>query len=65
MNAQTHRKAQYASATKVKNFVKLARDLGLDVAGFEVTADGAIRVMEARAKPSTPVSDFDRYKDEL
>lgn len=65
MNAQTHRKAQYATATKVKTFVQLARELGLDVAGFEVTADGAIRVMEARAKPTTPVSDFDRYKDEL
>mgnify|MGYP000297679449 CR=1 FL=1 len=57
-------KARYPNITKVRTFVKLARELGIDVAGFEVSPDGAIRIVEARASPDV-MTDFDRYKDEL
>lgn len=57
-------KARYPNVTKVRAFVKLARELGIDVAGFEVSPDGAIRIVEARGAPDA-MTDFDRYKDEL
>ncbi|WP_447727243.1 hypothetical protein [Sphingomonas koreensis] len=65
MNAQTKFKAHYPTSAKVKTFVMVARELGIDVAGFEVSPDGTIRIVEARAAPQEPLSDFDRYKDEL
>lgn len=58
-------KAHYATPAKVRNFVQLARDLGLDVAGFEVSAEGTIRIIEARAAAPAPQTDFDRWKDQL
>lgn len=57
-------RATYPAAEKVRSFVQLARELGLDVAGFEVCRDGTIRVVESRAVPS-PANDFDRFKDQL
>lgn len=58
------RKDRYASRTKVRDFVLLAKELGLDVAGFEVSPDGTIRVVEARATPQK-LTEFDRWKDRL
>lgn len=68
MNAltATRQKARYPTRAKIKAAVEIARELGLDVAGFEVSPDGSIRVLESRAAASPPpVSDFDRYKDQL
>lgn len=59
---------RYARDRKVEEMVALGRRLGLDVAGFEVSADGAIKVLEARAMlsaPSPPATDFDRFMDQL
>lgn len=64
MNGHANIKARYPNVTKVRGFVKLARELGIDVAGFEVSADGAIRIIESRATLEV-TTDFDRYKDEL
>jgi hypothetical protein len=64
VNAPANIKPRYANVTKVRGFVKLARELGIDVAGFEVSPDGTIRIVEARAKPDV-MTDYDRYKDEL
>jgi hypothetical protein len=64
MKHETIGKARYATAAKVRAFVALARELEMDVAGFEVGADGSIRVIEARAMPST-ATDFDRLQDQL
>jgi hypothetical protein len=65
MNAQTKVKARYATPAKVKAFVTLARELDIDVAGFEVSPDGTIRIVEARAAPQQPMNDFDRFESEL
>lgn len=68
MNAQTSKrdKARYATKPKIKAMVEIARELGLDVAGFEVSPDGAIRVFEAAPAPAAaPVNDFDKFESEL
>jgi len=68
MNAQTGRRAHkrtYATKPKIRAAVEIARELGLDVAGFEISPEGAIRVFEARAETSTPQNEFDRYEHEL
>ena len=55
-------RTRYATRAKVRQYIELARDMGMDVAAFEVTAEGAIKVMEARAEPTPSMSDYDRYK---
>jgi len=70
MNATsaTKIKPRYPNKPKIKAMVDIARELGFDVAGFEVSPDGSIRVFEARAAPAAPaeqVSDFDRFESEL
>jgi len=60
-----YKRRRYPSKARVRQYVELANEMGLDVAGFEVTADGAIRVFEARTAESEPISAFDRYKDQL
>lgn len=59
-------KPAYPGKVAIRHAVETARDLGLDVAGFEVSPDGTIRVMEARAmpKPATPDNLYDRLKAE-
>lgn len=64
MNQHTP-KARYPHKAKIVAAVALARELGLDVAGYEVSADGAIRVFEARAEAKKPQTDFDRFEDQL
>ena len=66
MNAPTSTKgkARYATKPKIKAMIEIARELGLDVGGFEVSPDGAIRVFEKHAPPPTG-TDFDRYEDQL
>ena len=59
---------QYATDKQVERAVDLARRCGLDVAGFEVSADGTIRILDARAMsktPAAPANDFDRFMDQL
>lgn len=61
-------KATYPTTAKIVGMVKAARSLGLDVAGFEVSRDGTIRIVEARALPKQhgePANDFDRFADQL
>jgi hypothetical protein len=64
VNAPAKFKAHYPTKPKIKLAVETARELGLDVAGFEICPDGTVRVMEARAKPAA-VTDFDRFEAEL
>jgi hypothetical protein len=67
MNAQSTKrvKAHYPHKAKIAWAVKIARELDIDVAGFEVSPDGVIRVFEAPPAPATPQTDFDRYEGEL
>lgn len=62
MNAPA--KIRYPRKDAIKRLVAAAKDCGLDVAGFEVSPDGSIRIMEARAV-NVPANDFDRLQDKL
>jgi len=67
VNAQTRiPKPAYPGKVAIRHAVETARGLGLDVAGFEVSPDGTIRVMEARAmpKPTETGSLYDKLKAE-
>lgn len=65
MNAQTKIKARYPSKAKITGLIQIARAAGIDVAGIEVSPEGVIRVMEARAIPAEKPSLFDRLEDQL
>jgi len=55
-------KPRYAGKVALRQAVNWARELGLDVAGFEMSPDGTIRIMEARAVPQQPESLYDQLK---
>ncbi|MBB4857210.1 hypothetical protein HNO88_000517 [Novosphingobium chloroacetimidivorans] len=59
------KKPRYPSKARVRQYVELARELGMDVAAFQVSPNGTIRVMEARTTCGAPLSDFERFKDLL
>ena len=52
------------TAAAVRKAVELARELGLDPAGFEVAPGGTIRILGARAFPAPAPSGnaFDQWK---
>lgn len=64
MTAPARKKPTYPRKAQILRVVEAAKACGLDVAGVEVSPNGAIRIMEARAV-ETPANDFDRYQDRL
>lgn len=60
MGAQA--RIRYPTKAAIRRAVETARELGIDVGGFEVTPEGAIRVLPPQA---TAASEFDRWKDRL
>lgn len=63
MNAPA--KFRYPRKAEIERSVAAAKACGLDVAGIEVSPDGTIRIMEARAVADVPANDFDRFSDQL
>jgi hypothetical protein len=57
--------SRYPRKAEIERTVAAAKASGLDVAGIEVTPDGTIRVLEARAMAAPVVTDFDRFADKL
>ncbi len=62
-------RTRWARRAKVAEAVDIARELGLDVAGFQISPDGSVSVFESRATP-TPVPgvascDFERFEAQL
>lgn len=45
----------------VKAAIATARDVGLDVAGFEVAPDGTIRILSSAAFPAAPRDEFEQW----
>jgi hypothetical protein len=52
----------YPTSRAIAHVVKTAKKLGIDVAGVEVSPDGTIRAVEARALPQAPASLFDELE---
>lgn len=58
-----HARFRYPRKAEIERIVSAAKSCGLDVAGFEVSPDGTIRIMEARAVAD--LTDFDRFAERL
>jgi hypothetical protein len=58
MSAVAKIKPAYPGKVAIRHAVEAARALGLDVGGFEVTPEGTIRVLEARALTKQPADDL-------
>ena len=52
----------YPGKVAIRHAVEAARELGLDVAGFEVSPDGRIKILDARAVPKAADDEFDRLE---
>lgn len=59
-----HARRGYPRKVEITRAVEAAKACGLDVAGIEISADGSIRVVEARAIPM-PKDEFDRWEGRL
>lgn len=59
----SHR-AQYATKAVIRHAVDTAKGLGLDVAGYEITPDGTVRVFEARILPKSG-NLFDKFANQI
>ncbi|UAK24376.1 hypothetical protein [Sphingomonas nostoxanthinifaciens] len=55
-------KTAYPGKVAIKHAIEAARSLGIDVAGIEISPDGTIRIMEARAVPKPADSLYDQLK---
>lgn len=64
MNAPAF-KFRYPRKAEIERTVAAAKACGLDVAGVEVSPDGTIRIMEARAVSAPPANEFERFQDQL
>ncbi len=67
MNAPTtfprRRKASYATKAVIARLVATAREVGIDVIGFEAQPDGTVRVLDRSAAPApTPKDEFEAWE---
>lgn len=58
------RRRSYPRKAEIVRAVEAAKLSGLDVAGIEVSPEGVIKIVEARAIPKQPESEFDRWDRE-
>jgi hypothetical protein len=58
------RAAAYPRKADITRAVDAAKACGIDVAGLEVSPDGAIKIVEARAL-ARPQDEFERLADRL
>lgn len=56
-----HVRLHYPTKAKVLAAIDYAREARLDVAGFEVTPDGTIRILTAAAFPAAPKDEFEAW----
>lgn len=54
----------YPRKAEIARAMEAAKACGLDVAGVEISPEGHIRLLEARAIPQ-PQNDFDRWEGQL
>lgn len=58
------RRASYPHRADIKRVVAAARDSGIDPAVIEMSPDGTIRIIEARAA-SAPADEFSKWESRL
>ncbi len=59
--SQADSKAHYPTKAKVLAQIEVARTAGLDVAAFEVSPDGTIRILGSSAFPSQARDEFEAW----
>lgn len=57
-----HAGLHYPTKAKVLAAIDMAKEAGLDVAGFEVKPDGTIKVLSAAAFPAAPRDEFEAWE---
>lgn len=60
MNAPA-RISAYPTKPALRRAVEQARELGIDVAGFEVAPGGVIRILDRDAFPALPKDEFEAW----
>lgn len=55
----------YPGKVALRRAIDAAKACGVDVGAIEVSPDGAIRIIDARAVPKAPVDEFARWEDKL
>lgn len=60
-HARVQGKPSYPGKVAIRHAVEAARALGLDVAGFEVSPNGTIRVLDRAAIPAEPKDEFEEW----
>lgn len=55
----------YPGKVALRRAIDAAKACGVDVGAVEVSPDGSIRIIDARAVPKAPVDDFARWEDRL
>jgi hypothetical protein len=63
--ASTRGKLRYPTKARIVAAVRVARELGLVVSGFEISRCGAIRVFESEPVTPSSTGDFERYEGQL
>lgn len=58
------RRTNYPHRADIKRLIAAARDSGIDPAGIEMSPDGTIRIIEARAT-SAPADEFSKWESRL
>lgn len=56
--------SSYPSRPAIRRAVDLARELGIDVAGFEVAPGGVIRILGSGAFPVPAKDEFEAFERE-
>jgi hypothetical protein len=63
MTAQA--KLRYPGKVALRHALDAARAAGIDVGAVEVSPDGSIRIIDARAVPKAPADEFERWEGRL
>ncbi len=63
MNAPA--RISYPGKVAIRHATEAARAAGIDVGAVEVSPDGSIRIIDARAISKTPADEFERWEDRL
>lgn len=56
-----HVRLRTISKERIKTAVDAAREANVDIAGFEVSPDGTIRILGPQAFPALPKDEFEKW----
>lgn len=60
-----HTRLRPVCSKRIKAALDVAREAGIDVAGYEVSPDGTIRVLTAAAFPAAPRDEWEAWAQSL